>query len=194
MYQKLNRDYGAPGVAGFNWNECQANFILGRSAMILDTESIVGVANNPAKSRIAGKVGYLVMPAGPKAHVAPMYGDGLGIPVGSKKKGPAWLFIQWATDKTNQVDLGRDGAGAPARASAYVELEKSNPPPVSPEWMGALTKSSKMARSCIPEIVAANEFRDVYGVALTNMLTGGDPAQELRAATEQFKLAYAKYG
>ena len=31
------------------------------------------------------------------------------------------------------------------------------------------------------------EFRDTFGVALTNMLGGADPAAELRKATEQFR-------
>ncbi len=31
------------------------------------------------------------------------------------------------------------------------------------------------------------EFRDTFGVALTNMIGGADPAAELRRATETFK-------
>ena len=31
------------------------------------------------------------------------------------------------------------------------------------------------------------EFRDVIGIALTNLLSGGDAAAELKKATEQFK-------
>jgi multiple sugar transport system substrate-binding protein len=65
---------------------------------------------------------------------------------------------------------------------------------VSDEWIDAISDSGKIARPCIPQIVSANQFRDVYGVALSNMLTGGDPARELRAATEQFKAVYAKFG
>jgi multiple sugar transport system substrate-binding protein len=31
------------------------------------------------------------------------------------------------------------------------------------------------------------EFRDVFGIALTNMISGADAASELRKATEAFK-------
>jgi multiple sugar transport system substrate-binding protein len=192
LYTALNKDFGPPGVVGFNWYECQANFMLGKSAMFIDTEGITGLANDPKKSRVAGKVGYSVMPAGPKAHVAPMYGDGLGMPAVGKKKGAAWYFIQWATNKQNQVNLGADGAGAPARASAHVALNALPTPPVSPEWMAAITKSSAIARPCVPDIVASTEFRDVFGAALSNMLTGSDPAEQLKSATAQFKPVYAK--
>jgi len=52
--------------------------------------------------------------------------------------------------------------------------------------------STKIAYPVLPDIVAANEFRDVFGVALTNMLADGDPATELRKATETFKPIYER--
>jgi multiple sugar transport system substrate-binding protein len=45
----------------------------------------------------------------------------------------------------------------------------------------------KIARSGLPEIVPVTEFRDVFGIALTNMIQGADPATELRKATQTFK-------
>ena len=36
-------------------------------------------------------------------------------------------------------------------------------------------------------IIPVTEFRDVFGVALTNMISGADPAAELKKATEAFK-------
>ena len=94
LYQTLDRDCGPAGVVGFNWYECQADFMMGRSAMFLDTESVGGIASDPSKSRIASKVGYAMMPAGPKAQVAPMFGDGIGVAAASKQQGAAWLSCQ----------------------------------------------------------------------------------------------------
>jgi multiple sugar transport system substrate-binding protein len=45
----------------------------------------------------------------------------------------------------------------------------------------------KIARSGLPEIVPVTEFRDVIGIALSNMIGGADAASELRAATAAFK-------
>ena len=39
----------------------------------------------------------------------------------------------------------------------------------------------------LPVIVPVTEFRDVIGTALTNMLTGADPATELKRATAEFQ-------
>ena len=162
--------------------------------MFLDTESVGATAADPTRSRIAANVGYAMMPAGPKARVAPMFGDGIGIAAASKQPGAAFLYCQWATSKTSQAWLMAGGSGAPTRGSAN-EMVKTMPGRTVPDdWIEAVTASSLIAHPCIPEIVAANEFRDVFGVALSNMLTGSDPAEQLRHATESFRTVFARSG
>jgi len=194
LYRTLDRDCGPVGVVGFNWYECQTDFIMGRSAMFLDTESVGAVASDPGRSRIAANVGYAMMPAGPKAHVAPMFGDGIGIAAASKVQGAAWLYCQWATSKKSQAWLMAGGSGAPTRGSAYDMVKTMSDRAVPDDWIAAVTASSRIARPCIPEIVAANEFRDVFGVALSNMLTGADPGEQLHHATESFRSVFARNG
>ena len=36
-------------------------------------------------------------------------------------------------------------------------------------------------------IIPVTEFRDIFGIALTNMIGGADPKAELEKATEQFR-------
>ena len=67
MYQTLLAKYGPQGVAGFNWNESQSLFVQGKAAMWLDGIGFAAPLEDPTKSRIVGKVGYGVMPAGPEA-------------------------------------------------------------------------------------------------------------------------------
>jgi len=193
LYQALDRDCGPPGVVGFNWYECQTNFMLGRAAIYLDTSTIASKINDPAVSRVTDKVGYTVFPAGPVLRRAPTFGDGLGIAPGSQRKTAAWLFLQWATGKTMQASQFIAGAGAPARASAY-EAAKAVPPrsQAEAEWLDAVIASRDIAYPAMPDIVAVNEFRDIYGAALSNMLGGADPAAELKRATVQFKGVYER--
>src|SRR6476660_7144107 len=70
MYQTLLAKYGPQGVAGFNWNEAQTLFLQGKAAMWLDGIGFAQPLEDPSKSRVVGKVGYGVMPAGPKAQVS----------------------------------------------------------------------------------------------------------------------------
>ena len=62
---------------------------------------------------MVGKVGYGVMPPGPKAQVSATFGDGIGISSYSTKKGPAWYYIMWATSKAMQARMLATGSGAP---------------------------------------------------------------------------------
>ncbi len=86
MYQTMLGKYGPPGVAGFNWNESQSLFLQGKAAMWLDGIGFAQPLEDPTKSRIVGKVGYAVMPAGPKKQVSALFGDGEGISTYSKKR------------------------------------------------------------------------------------------------------------
>ena len=193
LYQALDRDCGPVGVVGFNWYECQANFMLGRAAIYLDTSTIAAKINDPAVSHIADHVGYTAFPAGPALRRAPTFGDGLGIVPASKQRVAAWLFLQWATGKTMQSRQFISGDGAPARSSAYEAAKGVTPRSQSEaEWMAAVSASRDIAYPAMPDIVAVNEFRDIYGAALSNMLGGADPASELKRATAQFKGVYER--
>ena len=187
MYQTLLAKYGPQGVAGFNWNESQTLFLQGKAAMWLDGIGFAQPLEDPNKSRIVGKVGYGVMPAGPKKQVSALFGDGEGISAYSKKKGPAWFYLQWASNKANQTRMLQAAAGAPVRKSAYAAAQQSSDFKAPKEWVDCMLKSAAIAQPGLPVISPVTEFRDVFGVALTNMINGADPASELRKATAEFQ-------
>ena len=188
MYQKLVRDHGPVGVAGFNWYECQALYMQGKAAIWIDTSSVGAVTADPAKSKIASAAGFAVMPAGPKAHRAPVFASGVGIAAQSKKTGPAWYWVQWATGKQMQARQVAGGYGAGGRASSFEAAKKSTEAKLNAEWLDSVVKSTAIAWPVLPDIVAGSEFRDVFGIALTNTLApGARPAAELKKATAEFK-------
>jgi multiple sugar transport system substrate-binding protein len=55
------------------------------------------------------------------------------------------------------------------------------------EWLQTVAASLKIAQPALPVIEPVSEFRDVYGIALTNMLTGADVSTELKKATAEFQ-------
>jgi len=187
MYQTLLAKSGPQGVAGFNWNEAQSLFLQGKAAMWLDGIGFAQPLEDPTKSRVVGKVGYGVMPAGPKAQVSALFADGEGVSTYSKKKGPAWYYIQWASNKSNQTRMLQAAAGAPVRNSAYAAAQRSSEFKAPKEWVECMLKSAAIAQPGLPVISPVTEFRDVFGVALTNMINGADPATELKKATAEFQ-------
>ncbi|MGH6815352.1 MAG: ABC transporter substrate-binding protein [Hyphomicrobiaceae bacterium] len=187
LYKELNSKYAPPGVVGFNWNECQTTFAQGRAAMWIDGIGFAPPLIDPTKSKVAGKVGYGVMPKGPKAHHTAIFGDGMGIANASQKKEAAYLYCQWATSKESQLKMLLAGAGSPARNAPLQNKEALAQSKFGKEYFDCLLTSAKIGRPGLPVIVPVSEFRDVFGIALTNMIGGADPKAELAKATEQFK-------
>ena len=58
---------------------------------------------------------------------------------------------------------------------------------VPQEWVDTLIASGKIGRPGLPEIEPVTEFRDTFGIALTNMIGGADAKAELDKATSDFK-------
>jgi multiple sugar transport system substrate-binding protein len=187
MYQLLLSKYGPSGVAGYNWNESQSLFLQGKAAMWLDGIGFAQPLEDPTKSRIVGKVGYGVMPAGPKQQVSALFADGEGISTYSKKKGPSWFYIQWASNKANQTRMLQAAAGAPVRTSAYAAAQATGDFKAPKQWVECMLASAKIAQPGLPVIAPVTEFRDTFGIALTNMINGADPATELKKATVEFQ-------
>jgi multiple sugar transport system substrate-binding protein len=155
--------------------------------MWLDGIGFAPPLEDPTKSRIVGKVGYGVTPAGPKAQHSAMFGSSLGVAAASRKQGAAYLYCQWATGKLNLLRVLQTGSGAPPRRSAFADPAARANSRFSNEWFQALLKSNEIARPGLPQIIPVTEFRDVFGIALTNTIGGADVASELRRATAEFQ-------
>ena len=57
----------------------------------------------------------------------------------------------------------------------------------SKDVVQAIVECSKIGRPSLPVVIPVTEFRDIFGIGLTNMINGGDVKAELAKATEQFK-------
>lgn len=192
LYQKLMTKAAPRGVTGFNWAECQSAFLQGRVGMWFDGVGFAPPLEDPDKSRVVGKVGYGVMPRGPKAHAAATTGDGIGVTAASTKKDAAYLYCQWAVSKGIGARMLQAGAGVPFRNSVLTDPEVRKGVTMPAGWLDAVVASGKISRLALPVIIPVTEFRDVFGIALSNMLSGADPAAELRSATADFQPILAR--
>ncbi|MTJ82493.1 MAG: sugar ABC transporter substrate-binding protein [Telmatospirillum sp.] len=187
LYQRLMTTSAPPGVAGFNWAESQSAFLQGRIGMWFDGLGFAPPLENPEKSRVVGKVGYGVMPKGPATRAAGTTGDGIGVTAASTKKEAAYLYCQWAISKTIGARMLQSGSGVPFRASIVDDPEVRKGVKMPAAWLDAIVQSGKISQLSLPVVIPVTEFRDIMGVALTNLLSGGDPAAELKRATEEFR-------
>ena len=186
MYQRVMKD-APPGVAGFNWMESMAAFSQGRAAMWIDGVGWAPAVEDPAASRIVGKVGYTMVPAGPKGRYSATYGDGIGVAQASKNKEAAFLLCQWAVSKQQGARLLQAGGGVPFRNSVLNDPEVRKGVKLPQEWLQSVIDASKISKLGLPVIIPVAEFRDLVGAGVTATLSGGDPSVELKKAHEQFR-------
>jgi multiple sugar transport system substrate-binding protein len=187
LYQRLLTKPAPPGVAGFNWMESMASFTQGRAAMWIDGVGWAPPIEDPNASRVAGKVGYALVPRGPKGAYSATYGDGIGITQASKNKEAAYLYCQWAVSKIMGARLLQSGGGVPFRASILNDETVRKGVKMPPEWLESAIGSAKISKLGLPVVMPVAEFRDIVGAALTATLSGADPATELKKATDQFR-------
>ncbi len=192
LYQRLMTKSAPPGVSGFNWAEAQSAFLQGKIGMWFDGVGFAPPIENPEKSRVVGKAGYGVMPKGPAQQAAGTFGDGLGVVEASTKKEAAYLFCQWAISHEMGARLLQAGAGVPFRQSILEDAKVREGVKMPAEWLDAVVGSGKVSKLALPVIIPVTEFRDIYGVGLTNMIGGADPETELKKATEQFAPVLAR--
>jgi multiple sugar transport system substrate-binding protein len=187
LYQRLLTKVAPPGVAGFNWMESMAAFTQGRAAMWIDGVGWAPPVEDPNASRIAGKVGYAMVPAGPKGQYSATYGDGIGIAAASRNKEAAYLLCQWVVSKPIGARLLQAGGGVPFRNSILNDTEVRNGVKLPKEWLQSVIDAAKISKLGLPVIIPVAEFRDLVGAAVTATLSGADPAAELKKAHEQFR-------
>lgn len=186
-YQRLLTKVAPPGVAGFNWMESMAAFNQGRAAMWIDGVGWAPPVEDPNQSRVVGKVGYTMVPAGPKGQYSATYGDGIGIAAGSAKKEAAYLYCQWAVSKLMGARLLQAGGGVPFRNSILNDADVRKGVKLPAEWLNAVIDAAKISKLGLPVIIPVAEFRDIVGAGVTATLSGADPATELKKAHEQFR-------
>ena len=187
LYQRLLTKVAPPGVAGFNWMESMAAFTQGRAAMWIDGVGWAPPLEDPNASRIVGKVGYTIVPAGPMGQYSASYGDGIGIAQASPNKEAAWLYCQWAVSKLMGARLLQSGGGVPFRNSVLNDETVRKGVKMPPEWLDSVIASAKISKLGLPVVIPVAEFRDLFGAAITATLSGADPATELKKAADQYR-------
>jgi multiple sugar transport system substrate-binding protein len=185
-YAGMLRRYGPPGVVNFNWYECSSAFMQGQVGIYYDGVNFANQFEDPAKSKIAGKVGYAVLPSGPGGHFTPTFTNAMAVSAQSKNKEAAYLFCAWSTNKQNAVRELLAGVGV-GRASAWGNAEVKAKPKMPQDWYDAYLESLKIGRPGLPEIVGVTEYRDLIGVAIQRAIEGAPSAQVLADAHRDFQ-------
>ena len=185
-YAGALRRYAPPGVVNFNWYECSSAFMQDQVAIYYDGVNFANQFEVPDKSKVAGKVGYGVLPAGPVQHIAPTYTNAMAVSAQSKNKEAAYMFIQWGTTKQMCIRELLSGVGV-GRVSPWSNPEVKAKPKMPADWYTAYLDSLKIGRAGLPEIVDVTQYRDIIGVAIQKAIEGAKSEEVLAQAHKEFQ-------
>ena len=119
LWTDMLRESGPANWANMTWYDGMETFAAGLAGMYPDCDFFAQTYEDPQKSKIAGKVGYAMLPPGPAGNTySGVFTWALGMSNATKNKGAAWLFIQWATSPRTLLN-------------ATVEFKNYNPTRVS---------------------------------------------------------------
>jgi len=165
-------NYGPEGATSFTWYDCVNYFAAGKAATYwFDASLFASIFENPDKSKVVGKVGYLPVPRTESGHGTTHWGWGISITENSKVKEAAWLFIQWATSPDIELITAPNTYG-PVRESTWDQLAGTV---FSEEYASAVDKSLKMSAPGYMYFPGAREVADRIIDAIMKMEQGKDP-------------------
>ncbi|WP_433519227.1 ABC transporter substrate-binding protein [Nonomuraea sp. CA-143628] len=188
-YGGLIKDSGPANVStDMGWPEAMAIFTQGKAAFYTEADSLYKNATDPAKSKVADKVGFAPFPAGPagsKPYNIPSWA--LGINSSSENQANAWKFIEWATGKGQT--LSQQTSGVPgARSSVWANPQGTSTFPK--DLVEAITVSTKAGVGHDrPLVVKVPEAREIVGQPIVDAITGKDAA----AAADTANAAFQKF-
>lgn len=196
-YASLLRNYGPPGSATYTWDDVQTAFMAGKVAMIIDATNFFTRIEDPKKSRIAGKIGYAVVPRGPAGRFPGIYAMGFGISYGARterQRGAAALFVQWATSKKMEEAKAAAGIVSVSRLSVFDSAAFKAKYGEYPGWLGSTVQAIKEADPDYrPRIVEWRDIGNRLGIAVEEVIAGIKPASAaLNEAADYATEVFAK--
>jgi multiple sugar transport system substrate-binding protein len=165
---------GPAGIPGYGQGEANTAFLQGQAAMYLDSTSLAGVINDPARSKVVGNVSWALHPAGVR-RASQSGGLGLTIPKNAKNADASFLLMQWLTSKPQDKAVTKLG-GAPMRNSTMADADLVRQYPEFIVFKEALKYSNPDWRPIIPVWDKINV--QALGVGISEALTGKKSAED----------------
>jgi ABC-type glycerol-3-phosphate transport system substrate-binding protein len=175
VYCKLMQDYSSPGAASANFDDIVLAMQQGKVAIAIEGAPLGGRILDPAQSKVRGKLGFALIPKGPGGRYPAFTAQGFVIPKGSKNKGAAYLFLQWATSKNVLKNIAIKGTHvAVTRKSLWSDpdfIKKYNFDFGAGSYLQAFQKSLEIAPTWYrPTFEKWTEVGDRIGLAVSEAI------------------------
>ncbi len=158
--------YSPPGYASFNADEVNAHLLQGTAAMSINWPAWISPINDPAKSKVIGKMEFTVMPGAAKPGRAEIGNWLISIPRSAKNADAAFDFLVWATN-AEQMKRSAMRGNPPTRKSVFTDAELLAKFPAYPAQLRSLENSRPR-----PRTPAWNEIENAFGIYLSKANSG----------------------
>jgi multiple sugar transport system substrate-binding protein len=174
--------YSPPGYPGFNAEEVGAHLLQGTAAMSINWPVWISKFDDPAKSKVIGKIEFTTLPSGRKPGQAEIGNWLIAIPRASQNAEAAIDFLLWATS-AEQMKRSALRGNPPTRKSLFRDAELLAKYPAYPAQQRSLETSRPRPRT--PQW---NEIENVFGIFLSKANSGElSPAEAMNQANAEIE-------
>ena len=154
-----------PDVLTYTHEEATTAFVSGKTAMWYDATALVPWLEDPARSKIVGKIGYAKPPSGPAGDGGVLAGWNMSLSADTKNKEAAWAFIVYMTSKVNASTYVANG-GVPSRTSTLQDPAYQAKDPSAAAQLEAFAASDALVQrglNWIPQTPVLGKLLDRIG-------------------------------
>jgi multiple sugar transport system substrate-binding protein len=162
--------FSPPDTLKFGWMEAQSSLQKGNVFMGLLWSDQAPFLEDPAESKVAGKIGYSLIPSSPGPPFSQMEGLTYLIPTQSQHARAAYRFLEWLMSSQLQTEQTLEGSGS-LRQSVYENPEVKKLP-----YTAAFLASIPVAKAK-PIVPEADETIAAMEVRVSEIVSGQSPAQ-----------------
>jgi multiple sugar transport system substrate-binding protein len=136
--------------------------------------------DDPSKSKVAGKIGFLPMPGERSPGVGELGTWLVAVPAGSKHQSDAFTFLFWATEPAQMQQAALRG-NPPTRRSLFQSAELNGRFRAYPVQLASLESARPRPRTAL-----WNEIENAFGIYLSKANAGTmDPAEAMHTAARE---------
>ncbi len=175
------RDISPPGAASFNAQQLATFMLQGKAASTINWPAFVSTFEDPAQSKVVGKIGYGAIPSAATVGSSEIGHWLAAIPASSKNKQQAFDFVHWMTSEETQKKLVEQFGTPPTRKSIFTAPDLLAKPEFAyfPVLMQAIENSTPR-----PRIANWNQVENTFGIYLSKAVAGDMSAKDALAAAQ----------
>ncbi|RKQ32509.1 extracellular solute-binding protein [Oceanobacillus halophilus] len=175
MVEIAQSDITPNNVLNFSETETETAFLEGKTVFARNWPYMSNTAEDEERSKVAGNVGYAVLPAGDDGSASTLGGWTAMISRYSEHPAEAWEFLQFMTGEEGQIISAVEGARAPTLEALYDldEVKEAAPLFAMEEFVASLQNAvSRPVSPIYPEL------SDIMQIELSKALAGEITAEE----------------